>query len=62
LNSAQVAQIGETFQDNIGDKEIFKKLHRQAVPERFNFLHAHLDRYPAEVFQNFDRLIYKADF
>ena len=47
-------QIAEEYSGNFGGDDNFLRYHRIAVPERFNFLYARLDQYPALLHKNFD--------
>jgi len=51
---AQMNQIASEFGEHFGGDEHFKKMHRRAVPERFNFMHARLDQFPATLYKNFE--------
>ena len=52
--SHQLRQIGQEYGDSFGGEDNFIRYHRMAVPERFNFLYARLDQYPAKLHKNFD--------
>ena len=61
-NQHQVKQMAEEYGDSFGGSDNFIRFHRMAVPERFNFLYARLDQYPAKLHKNFDvKPIYEDD-
>ena len=53
-NSHQMKQIGQEYGDSFGGEDNFIRIHRTAVPERFNFLYGRLDQYPAKLHRNFE--------
>jgi len=53
-NAHQMKQIAQEWGDSFGGEDNFIRYHRIAVPERFNFLYARLDQYPAVLHKNFD--------
>jgi hypothetical protein len=53
-NAHQIRQLGQEYGDSFGGEDNFIRYHRVAVPERFNFLYARLDQYPAKLHKNFD--------
>ena len=53
-NAHQLKQIGLEYGDACGGEDNFIRIHRTAVPERFNFLYGRLDQFPAKFHRNFE--------
>lgn len=61
LNAQQMKQVAQEYGDAFGGDDNFIRQHRIAVPERFNFLYARLDEYPAKLHRNFEEKVLYED-